>query len=74
LGEDYVDAGPGDDLIRAVDSNKDRFYCGDGNDTAYYDLTDAFADTFLADDCEVRIAVGTPSPTPSPTPSSMPIP
>ena len=59
-GEDYVSAGLGDDLIRAVDSDNDRFYCGDGNDTVYYDLTDAHKDRFLADDCEVRIAVGTP--------------
>lgn len=69
-GEDYVSGGVGNDFIRADDNSIDTILCGDDFDTVYYDLKDFLSGPLLedivADDCEQRIAVGTPSPTPSP--------
>jgi serralysin len=39
---DYVDAGPGNDVIRSADGEPDTIKCGPGKDTVFGDATDVF--------------------------------
>ncbi len=43
-GRDSISAGDANDLVRAVDGERDRIDCGGGNDVAYVDLRDVVSE------------------------------
>jgi Ca2+-binding RTX toxin-like protein len=63
-GTDYVDAGPGRDVIRSRDLEADTIKCGPGKDVVYADVQDVFAgasEQRPTGSCE-QVVLGDPTP------------